>query len=279
MPRTANPQADQQHACLEKRLNIAVAGRQLEALYLAGSSAETPTIVFLHEGLGSISLWRDFPQRVVAATGCSALIYSRYGYGQSDVHTESREPDYMHREALDVLPSVLAQCKIKNPILLGHSDGASIALIYAGASNPVKGLVLEAPHLFVEEISLHGVTQAALTYRTTDLPQKLARHQRDADKTFWSWHDVWSSAAFRDWNIESFAASVRCPILAIQGEQDDYGSAAQIQAIATACPGNAEIHMLSQCGHTPHRDQTAATLELVKLFVVRLTNDNRAYPA
>ncbi len=279
MPCTANPNADQQHAYPEKRFSIAVAGRQLEALHLKGSLANSPTLVFLHEGLGSISLWRDFPQRVVAATGYSALIYSRYGYGQSDLLAESRATDYMHREALDVLPSVLAQCEIENPILLGHSDGASIALIYAGAGNDVSGLIVEAPHLFVEEISLHGVAQAALTYRTTDLPQKLGRHHRDAGKTFWGWHDVWNSAAFRDWNIESTVASIRCPILALQGAQDDYGSAAQIQAIATACPGNAELHLLDPCGHTPHRDQAAATLELIRSFVAALPHDNRAYPA
>ena len=279
MPCTPNPHADQQPTCLEKRFTIAAAGRQLEALHLTANSAASPTIVFLHEGLGSISLWRDFPQRLVAATGYSALIYSRNGYGQSDVLAELRAPDYMHREALDVLPSVLAQCEIDSPILLGHSDGASIALIYAGAGNNVDGLIVEAPHLFVEEISLRGVAQAALTYRTSDLRQKLARHHRDADKTFWGWHDVWTSAAFRDWNIEAYVASIRCPILAIQGEQDDYGSAAQIQAIANVCRNNAELHLLSPCGHMPHRDQAAATLDLIRAFVLRLPHDIRADPA
>lgn len=267
MSRTANPDTDQQVTPLEKRFNIAVAGRQLEALHLTGISVELPTIVFLHEGLGSLSLWRDFPQRVVAATGCSALVYSRYGYGQSDVLEAPRKPDYMHREALDVLPELLAQCEIETPILFGHSDGASIALIYAGAGHDVAGLIVAAPHLFVEEISLQGVAQAALCYRTSDLPQKLARHHRDADKTFWGWHDVWASAEFRDWNIESYVASIRCPILAVQGEEDDYGSAAQIQAITNQRPQHTSAHLLADCGHTPHRDQTQRTLELVSSFV------------
>ena len=266
MPSTANPDADQQPTPLEKPFNIAVAGRQLEALHLTGDTAESPTIVFLHEGLGSISQWRDFPQRVVAATGCSALVYSRYGYGQSEPLDEPRKPDYMHREALEVLPSFLAQCEIENPILFGHSDGASIALIYAGAGHAAAGLIVAAPHLFVEDISLQGAAQAALAYRTTDLPQKLARHHRDADKTFWGWHDIWTRADFRNWNIESYIASIRCPILAIQGEQDEYGSAAQIHAIANQQPQTA-MHLLADCGHTPHRDQTQRTLELVTSFI------------
>jgi pimeloyl-ACP methyl ester carboxylesterase len=270
MPRTANPDGDQPPACSEKRFTIAAAGRQLETLHLTGRSAASPTIVFLHEGLGSISLWRDFPQRVVAATGCSALIYSRYGYGESDALEERRKPDYMHREALDVLPEMLAQCEIETPILFGHSDGASIALIYAGAGHDVAGLIVAAPHLFVEDISLQGAAQAALAYRTTDLPQKLARHHRDADKTFWGWHDIWTHADFRDWNIESYIASICCPILAIQGEQDDYGSAAQIQAITNQRPQHTSAHLLADCGHTPHRDQAIHTLELVSSFVKAL---------
>ena len=276
MPRTTNTNADQQHASLERRFNtgwpraISIAGRQLEELRLTGASANRPTIVFLHEGLGSVSLWRDFPRRVVAATGCSALIYSRYGYGQSDVLDAPRTPDYMHQEALDILPIVLAQCEIRKPILFGHSDGASIALIHTGAGHDVAGVIVEAPHLFVEEISLRGAAQAARTYRTTDLPQKLARHHLDADKTFWGWHDIWASAEFRDWNIESYVEGIHCPILAIQGEQDEYGSATQVHAIATACPGQTSAHLLADCGHTPHRDQTAIVLERVASFIKAL---------
>ncbi len=267
MPRTPSTGADQQHACMEKRLTIGVAGVQLEVLHLVGESPTRPTIIFLHEGLGSVSLWRDFPQQIVAATGCSAVIYSRYGYGQSEVLKESRKSDYMHREALDVLPELLAQCKIERPILFGHSDGASIALIHAGSGHPVNGLMLEAPHVFVEEISLHGITRAAQTYRTTDLPEKLAHHHRDANKTFWGWNDIWASDEFRNWNIESYLSSINCPTLLIQGERDEYGSIAQIDAIMRSVNGVTEKHLLSNCGHTPHREKPDTVLKLVSSFV------------
>ena len=270
MPFLANSDAAPQAGIVEKRFNISVAGRQLEALQLTGAKSNAPTIVFLHEGLGSISLWRDFPHAVVAATGCSALIYSRYGYGQSDMLCEARKPDYMHREALDVLPALLKKSKIENPILFGHSDGASIALIHAGAGHDVAGIIVEAPHLFVEAISLRGVAQAAESFRRTDLPKKLARHHRDAEKTFWGWHDVWASGKFRDWNIETYVSKIRVPILSIQGEQDDYGSAEQVLAIRNACPSNSTIHLLRNCGHAPHTEQFATTLELLSSFVTSL---------
>jgi pimeloyl-ACP methyl ester carboxylesterase len=270
MPRTPSTGADQQHACTERRSTIGVAGTQLEVFHLICASTTRPTIIFLHEGLGSVSLWRNFPQQIVAATGCSALIYSRYGYGQSDVLNESRKADYMHREALDVLPELLAQCKIERPVLFGHSDGASIALIHAGAGHPVGGLILEAPHVFVEDISLHGVARAAQTYRTTDLPEKLARHHRDVHKTFWGWNDIWASDEFRDWNIESYLPSIDCPTLLIQGEQDEYGSVAQIDAITRSVKGAADKHLLANCGHTPHRDQPDITLKLILLFIEAL---------
>ena len=270
MASTGNTGAARRHAPLEKRFNISAAGRQLEVMRLSSATSNRPTIVFLHEGLGSVSLWRDFPRQVVATTGCSALIYSRYGYGQSDVLHEPRTPNYMHQEALDVLPELLAKCEIEKPILLGHSDGASIALIYAGSDRDVAGVIVEAPHLFVEEISLQGVAKAAETFRNTDLSQKLARHHRDAEKTFWGWHDIWNSAEFRDWNIEPYVRSIRGPILAIQGEQDEYGSAAQIQAITNARRGSTDAHLLTNCGHTPHRDQSQATLALMRSFIEAL---------
>ncbi len=173
----------------------------------------------------------------------------------------------MHREALDVLPALLSELGIQKPILVGHSDGASIAVIHAGAGHPVAGLVLEAPHVFVEEISLRGITQAGLNYRTTDLPNKLARHHRDADKTFWGWHDIWTSPSFRDWNIESYLTSITCATLMIQGEQDEYGSVAQIDAVAAKVKGTNSIHLLPNCGHAPHRDHADLTLKLVASFL------------
>lgn len=251
--------------------NIVIAGHEMEVRLIDPIEPTRATIVFLHEGLGSVSLWRDFPERVTEATGIGALVYSRYGYGLSSTLEEKRAPDYMHREALDVLPALLQSLGIRKPILFGHSDGASIALIHAGAGHRVTGLIVEAPHVFVEEISVQGATQAAVTYRTTDFRKKLARHHRDADKTFWGWHDIWTSSDFRDWNIESYLPAITCPTLLIQGEQDEYGTVAQIDAIAGAVKGVTSKHLLPNCCHTPHRDQADVTLELVTSFLRRLS--------
>jgi pimeloyl-ACP methyl ester carboxylesterase len=267
MPPTGNTDSAPPGICSETPINITVAGKQLEAVHISGISRDAATILFLHEGLGSVSLWRDFPRRVVAATGCAAFVYSRYGYGQSEALAEARAPDYMHREAQYVLPALLEKINITNPILFGHSDGASIALIHAGSGHSVAGLILEAPHVFVETISLQGVATAAQTYRSTDLATKLGRHHRNADKTFWGWHDIWANDKFRDWNIESFLPSIECPTLLIQGAQDDYGSAAQVDAIANRITGSVSKHLLENCGHSPHRDQCETVLELVRLFV------------
>jgi pimeloyl-ACP methyl ester carboxylesterase len=247
--------------------NIVIGGSELEVRLIDPIEPTLPTIVFLHEGLGSVSLWRDFPERVTQASGMGALVYSRYGYGLSSALEEKRAPDYMHREALQVLPELLQSLGVRKPILFGHSDGASIALIHAGAGHPVTGLIVEAPHVFVEKVSLLGATQAAVTFRTTDFATKLARHHRDAAKTFWGWHDIWTSSDFRDWNIESYLPAITCPMLLIQGEQDEYGTVAQIDAIAGAVKGMTSKHLLPNCGHTPHRDQADVTLELVTSFL------------
>jgi pimeloyl-ACP methyl ester carboxylesterase len=251
--------------------NIVIAGRELEVRLIDPIEPSLPTIVFLHEGLGSVSLWRDFPQRVIQASKMGALVYSRYGYGLSSALEEKRAPDYMHREALEILPVLLQSLGIRKPILFGHSDGASIALIHAGAGHPVTGLIVEAPHVFVEKVSLLGAARAAVTFRTTDFATKLARHHRDAAKTFWGWHDIWISPDFRDWNIESYLPAITCPTLLIQGEQDEYGTVAQIDAIAGRVKGVTSRHLLPNCGHTPHRDQAEVTLQLVTSFLRQLS--------
>lgn len=255
----------------DKVNEIVIAGRRLEIRSIDATAKNLPTIVFLHEGLGSVSLWREFPDRVAEATGAGAVVYSRYGYGQSSTLDEKIQPDYMHREALDALPALLYTLGIENPILFGHSDGASIALIHAGAGHSVAGLILEAPHVFVEELSLGGAATAAHTYRTTDLRKKLARHHRDPDKTFWGWHDIWISPRFRGWNIESCLSLITSPVLLIQGEQDEYGTVAQVNAVAGAVKGSASKHVIPNCGHTPHREQSNAVLEIVTSFVRRMT--------
>ena len=235
--------------------------------------ADAPVLVFLHEGLGSAALWKDFPAQVVRATGVPALIYSRYGYGKSDRLAEARGVDYMHREALEVLPQLLDALSIRNPILIGHSDGASIALIHTGAgSRPVRGVVLLAPHVFVEEITVNSIAEAKVAFENTDLPAKLARYHDDVESTFRGWNDIWLHPDFRRWNIEEYLPGVNCPVLLIQGEDDQYGTAAQVKAIARQVNGPVETLLLPNCGHSPHVDQQQATVERIAHFVERLSD-------
>jgi pimeloyl-ACP methyl ester carboxylesterase len=245
---------------------VTVQGRKLEVSRIPGAHNDAPTLVFLHEGLGSVSMWRDFPEKVVQATGCAVLVYSRYGYGGSDVLNEPRGVDYMHAEALEALPELLEKLAIRDPVLVGHSDGGSIALIYAAARG-AKGLVVLAPHVFVEDISVQGIAEAKTAFETTDLPQKLARHHADAAKTFWGWNNIWLHPDFREWNIEQYLPRVRCPVLAIQGFDDEYGTMAQLDAIARQVSGPVELLRLSDCRHSPHRDQPGVVLEAMARFV------------
>jgi pimeloyl-ACP methyl ester carboxylesterase len=245
---------------------VVVDGKRLETVRYEGDAAAS-AIVLLHEGLGSVSLWRDFPLRLSERTGRTVVAYSRYGYGRSEVLRERREPEYMHHEAEVVLPEVLAQVGIERPILFGHSDGASIALIYAGAQpGAVSALILEAPHVFVEEISVRSIAEAKIAFATTDLPAKLARHHANANATFAGWNDIWLDPRFRDWNIESYALSVRCPVLLIQGDADEYGTTAQLDAIVARSP-NAQVLLVPGAGHSPHRDAPQLVLDRVASFV------------
>ena len=249
---------------------IEVCGRRLEYRRIA-AAAPGPVLVFLHEGLGSIGQWRDFPDRIATATGLPAIVYARYGYGQSDVLGEAFGVDFMHREGREALPELLHALDIERPILIGHSDGASIALIYAGSGHPVRAMVALAPHVFVEDISIAGIAAAKRAFETTDLPQKLARYHRDAAKTFYGWNDVWLAPEFRSWNIERFLPGVRCPVLAIQGCGDEYGSMAQLDAIARQAGGPVELLKLEECGHSPHKDQPERVARAVVDFVRRCT--------
>ncbi|MHB8668759.1 MAG: alpha/beta fold hydrolase [Burkholderiales bacterium] len=248
---------------------IDVLGRRLEYRRI-GAAADAPVLVFLHEGLGSISQWRDFPDRIAAATGLPAIVYARYGHGKSDALQQPHGVDFMHREALESLPELLRLLGVDRPILIGHSDGASIALIHAGSGHPLSGLVALAPHVFVEDISIEGITAAKRAFETTDLPRKLARHHRDARKTFYGWNDVWLAPAFRGWNIEGFLPAIKCPLLAIQGHGDAYGSMAQVDAIARQAGGPVEVLKLERCGHSPHQDQPEIVAKSITQFIARL---------
>ncbi len=241
-------------------------GKRLETVRYDGDP-QRPPIVMLHEGLGSVSLWRDLPQRLAERTRCPVVVYSRYGYGRSDVLREKREPDYMHHEGEVVVPALLAELGIKRPVLFGHSDGASIALICAGVyPELVRALVLEAPHVFVEEVSVRSIAEAKAAYASTDLPAKLARHHADADATFFGWNDIWLDPRFRAWNIEAYADRVRCPVLMIQGDADEYGTTAQLDAIAARVP-RTETLLVPGAGHSPHRDAPDVVLEGVASFI------------
>ena|SRR5437764_8057361 len=257
-------------------LTLPVQGHRLEVLRIVASEAKGPELVFLHEGLGSISHWKDFPERVAEATGSSVTVYSRYGCGNSDPLAEPRSVRYMHEEGLSALPDLLSRLKIHNPILVGHSDGASIALIYAGAHTPVemtervRGLVLLAPHVFVEDLSVQSIAEAKVAFQTTNLPQKLARHHRDAERTFWAWNDIWLHPDFRNWNIEEYLPRVTCPILVIQGLDDQYGTMAQVQAIQQQSGAPVQVLALPDCRHSPQRDQPEVTLEAISNFVSKL---------
>jgi pimeloyl-ACP methyl ester carboxylesterase len=258
----------------QETLEVVVSGRRLEVQRMSGATPGAPELVFLHEGLGSISHWKDFPARVALETGCSVTVYSRYGCGNSDVLNEDRAVTYMHDEALQSLPDLLTQLHIENPILIGHSDGASIALIHAGGHRHVRGLVLLAPHVFVEDLSVASISDAKTKFETTNLPEKLARHHRDAARTFWGWNRIWLHPDFRSWNIEEYLPRISCPILVIQGLDDQYGTMAQVQAIAQQAGGPVEVVPLEECKHSPQREQMDATVEAIARFVRGLPGNN-----
>jgi pimeloyl-ACP methyl ester carboxylesterase len=247
---------------------VTCAGHSLEYEWLDAAEPGKPALVFLHEGLGSIRQWRDFPLQVAKATGCSALVYSRYGYGQSDVLAEPRVGvDFMHREALEALPELLARLAIERPVLVGHSDGASIALIHAGAGHAVRALALMAPHVFVEPVCVQSIRKASAAFDSTDLARRLGKYHRDPRKTFHLWADVWLDPEFLKWNIEQTLPAISCPVLAIQGEDDEYGTLAQLEALKRGVRGPCALVKLPACGHAPFRDQPRATLDALTKFI------------
>ncbi len=250
---------------------LVAAGHRLEYRWVHPGSAPAaalPALVLLHEGLGSVALWKRFPEALAEATGCAVLVYSRYGYGKSDELREARRVDYMHDEALVALPEILDALRIESPVLVGHSDGASIALIHAGGSGrPVRGVVAMAPHVFVEDLTVASIAQAKVTFETTDLCSRLGRYHDHPDTTFRGWNDIWLHPDFRAWNIEAVLPRIACPVLVIQGEDDQYGTLAQVEAIERQAGGPVEACVLSGCGHSPHVDRPVETAAAISAFV------------
>ena len=247
--------------------HLDIDGARLEYRWFGAPHAAGADIVLLHEGLGSLAMWKAFPGQLAAATGRRVFAYSRQGYGASRPIVTRREPDYMHVEAEAVLPQVLEAAWIDRPILFGHSDGASIALLYAAAHpNGAAALILEAPHVFVEPMTIASISATGPVFETTDMPAKLARYHDDADAAFRAWRGVWLGPRFRNWNIEAGLEAIACPTLMIQGLDDEYGSRAQLDAITARMP-QARTVMLERCGHSPHRDQTEKVLDLSRGFI------------
>jgi pimeloyl-ACP methyl ester carboxylesterase len=236
------------------------AGRRvrIEHEWLGAERADAPLLIFLHEGLGSRSMWRDFPRRLCDAGQLRGLVYSRPGYGRSTPRTADERwgADFMHCQAQQLLPALRQALHIEQPAwLVGHSDGGSIALLHA-VQHPdaVAGLIVMAPHLFVEDVSIASIERTREQFEGTDLAQRLARHHDDVDSAFWGWNDIWLDPSFRSWNIEAEVARIRCPVLAIQGIADEYGTMEQIRRIRQHLP-SAQLLELADCGHSPHRDQ------------------------
>ena len=256
-------------------VEIEWAGRRvrIEYQWINRHLAQAPLLIFLHEGLGSLAMWKDFPQRLCSAAHCQGLVFSRPGYGRSTPRAPDEEwhPDFMHRQAYEVLPSFLdalaLSAREKRLWLFGHSDGGSIALLYAAKfPHALAGAIAVAPHIFVEDLSVASIEKARRAYLETDLPERLARYHDNPDSAFWGWNRIWLDPKFRRWSIEPEIAEIRCPMLAVQGKDDEYGTLEQIRGIGKRVP-TAELLELSHCGHSAHRDQSARLIDATVQFM------------
>ena len=256
---------------------IEINGAHLEFATFGASPSEAPTIVMLHEGLGSVSHWKNIPERLSSETGFGVFVYSRAGYGQSSPIELPRPMDYMTREAIDVLPKVLNASGFQRGILLGHSDGATIAAIYAGTVKElrVSGLVLIAPHFFAEDMGLVSIAEANSAYRTGDLKERLQYYHKNVDNAFYGWNNAWLDPSFREWNVAEVIDRFRIPVLAIQGKDDRYGTLAQIEEIKNRACTQINVEILDNCGHAPYREQPENFLKVVAEFSSRISSDER----
>lgn len=249
-----------------------IGGRELETAWYGPAPDKAPTLVLLHEGLGCVSMWKDFPQKLSERTGYGVFVYSRFGYGKSAGKPLPWPVTYMHDEAA-LLARILDAAKIKHCVLVGHSDGASIATIYAGSNQDfrVRGLALMAPHFFIEEMNLNHIATARQSFETDGLRVRLARHHgANVDNAFYGWNGAWLSPAFRDWRIDDAVAHLRVPVLVIQGRDDPYGTLAQVELARadTYCP--CDVLILDRCGHAPQIEKPAETLAAVAEFSHRI---------
>ena len=247
---------------------LSIGAADLEYRMIGPSPADAPTIVMLHEGLGSAGLWGDFPEKLQAATGVGIFLYSRAGYGASTPVQLPRPVDYMHLEALDVLPKLLDRIGFRRGLLLGHSDGASIAAIYAGShqDHRVEGVAMIAPHFIVEDVSVTLIARIKTAYETTELKAKLARWHKDVDNAFYGWNGVWLNPAFRNWDISEYLAYIRVPIAILQGVDDEYGTLRQVEIAREECYCPVDVTVIPGAGHAPHREAPGATLDAIQEF-------------
>jgi pimeloyl-ACP methyl ester carboxylesterase len=247
---------------------LTINASDLEYRMIGPQPDQAPTIIMLHEGLGSAALWGDFPEKLQAATGVGVFAYSRAGYGASSPVILPRPLDYMHVEALDVLPKLLDTIGFRRGVLLGHSDGASIAAIYAGShqDHRVQGAALMAPHFFVEDISVASIAAIKQAYETTDLRAKLARWHRDVDSAFYGWNGAWLDPQFRNWDISEYLAYIRIPLVVVQGVDDQYGTIRQVEIAREECYCPVDVVVIPRAGHSPHREAPGATLDAISEF-------------
>jgi len=262
----------QQEDFIRESVSFTAAGRRLAGEMIhagAGGMGGSPHLVFLHEGLGSVGQWRDFPLSLCARTGLPALVFDRWGYGKSEPCEKSGDVGYLHEEALTFLPQVLGHFGIEKAILIGHSDGGSIALMFAAARpEKVCCLITEAAHVFVEDVTLTGIREAVGAYKDTDLRERLAKyHGEKTDLVFKRWSETWLAPLFREWNIEDYLPGVRCPVLAIQGKDDPYGTPAQVEAIVRQVSGPASGMIIPACGHIPHFQAREVVINAMTDFI------------
>ncbi|MFO7752486.1 MAG: alpha/beta hydrolase [Desulfobacteraceae bacterium] len=250
---------------------LAIGSKKIEYQWHGPLPGDAPTLIFLHEGLGCVSMWKDFPEKLAEKSGCGALVYSRFGYGESDSCSLPRNTKFMHEEGLDVLPGIIEKTGTRDHILIGHSDGGSISLIYAGGLCPTSllGVVSIASHVFCETVTLESIRKAKKAWEKGNLKEKLYRyHKENTEVAFRGWNDVWLDPAFVNWNIEEFLFKIEAPVLAVQGENDPYGTREQVDRIVKNVKGPALPLMVPECGHAPHLENPSLLLDVLAAFIL-----------